>query len=399
MSEFLAAAAAAMDAPEELVLRSAEAKAQALGGTADDYLRAWGGGGAAPAPAPAAPAAPPQSAPAPPVVETPAPAVPEAVTAPAETPAAAAAAVQPEEAVVVLEEPPPPEVDPAPLRVRRRLGGRLGAITGAAMGLVTLVALTPWLAARADTLGEEGPFSPSLLVAPNRAVIGLVVLFGVYGLILSLFTTAAVGWHGPGTRIVEGQGSIMVGGVLTGFVIGGATGGVATGMFGTQLAGAEDVEVSVLAGLAVVVAAGSVLGWAVGQLSQVLGVPEGMAGAEGEEAGVVRFRLKSALALPVIGVGLIAVLVLPNAYIFLKFPGWAPIMGSVVAASILTFAGLSASRPGMRITKGEFLLAAAGIGVVVFILFAVLNTQGAGHGESEDDHGVEAEAIEVVVPS
>ncbi|MDE0120856.1 MAG: hypothetical protein OXS33_03875 [bacterium] len=398
MSEFLAAAAAAMDAPEELVLRSAEAKAQALGGTADDYLQAWGGGGAAPAPA--APAAPPQSAPAPPVEQTPAPAAPEAVTAPVEqTPAAAAVAVQPEEAVVVVEEPPPPEVDPAPLSVRRRLGGRLGAITGAAMGLVTLVALTPWLAARADTLGEEGPFSPSLLVAPNRAVIGLVVLFGVYGMILSLFTTAAVGWHGPGMSIVEGQGSIVVGGVLTGFVIGGAAGGVATGMFGTQLAGAEDVEVSVLAGLAVVVAAGSVLGWAVGQLSQVLGVPEGMAGAEGEEAGVVRFRLKSALALPVIGVGLIAVLVLPNAYIFLKFPGWAPIMGSVVAASILTFAGLSASRPGMRITKGEFLLAAAGIGVVVFILFAVLNTQGAGHGESEDDHGVEAEAIEVIVPS
>nr|MDE0501562.1 hypothetical protein [bacterium] len=398
MSEFLAAAAAAMDAPEELVLRSAEAKAQALGGTADDYLQAWGGGGAAPAPA--APAAPPQSAPAPPVEQTPAPAAPEAVTAPVEqTPAAAAVAVQPEEAVVVVEEPPPPEVDPAPLSVRRRLGGRLGAITGAAMGLVTLVALTPWLAARADTLGEEGPFSPSLLVAPNRAVIGLVVLFGVYGMILSLFTTAAVGWHGPGMSIVEGQGSIVVGGVLTGFVIGGAAGGVATGMFGTQLAGAEDVEVSVLAGLAVVVAAGSVLGWAVGQLSQVLGVPEGMAGAEGEEAGVVRFRLKSALALPVVGVGLIAVLVLPNAYIFLKFPGWAPIMGSVVAASILTFAGLSASRPGMRITKGEFLLAAAGIGVVVFILFAVLNTQGAGHGESEDDHGVEAEAIEVIVPS
>ena len=397
MSEFLAAAAAALNAPEELVLRSAEAKAQALGGTADDYLQAWGGGGAAPTPAP--PAAPPQSAPAPPVEQAPAPAAPEAVLSPVETPAAAAAAVQPEADVAVVEEPPPPEVDPAPLSVRRRLGGRLGAITGAAMGLVTLVALTPWLAPRADTLGEEGPFSPSLLVAFDRAVIGLVVLFGVYGMVLSLFTTAAVGWHGPGMRISEGQGSIVVGGVLTGFLIGGAAGGVATGMFGTQSAGAEEVEVSVLAGLVTVVVAGTVLGWAVGQLSQVLGVPEGMAGAEGEEAGAVRFRLKSALALPVIGVGLIAVLVLPNAYIFLRFPGWAPIMGSVVAASILTFAGLSASRPGMRITKGEFLLAAAGIGVVVFILFAVLNTQGAGHAESEDHHGVEAEAIEVVLPS
>ena len=116
-----------------------------------------------------APAAPAPAAPAPPVEETPPPAAPEAVPSPVETPVAAAVAVQPEVAVAVVEEPPPPEVDPAPLQVRRRLGGRLGAITGAAIGLVTLVALTPWLAPRADTLGEEGPFSPSLMVAPNRA--------------------------------------------------------------------------------------------------------------------------------------------------------------------------------------------------------------------------------------
>lgn len=398
MSEYLAAAAAVLNAPEELVLRSAEAKAQALGGTADDYLAAWGGGKAAPAPAASVPAASVPAAPAaapPPAVKAPEP-VPQTFPAPVEAPAAAAVAVQPEVTATVVEEPPAPPVDPAPLRVRRRLGGRLGAVTGAAMGLVSLVALSPRLAARADTLGEEGPFSPSLILSPNQGIIGLVVLFGVYGVIVALFTTAAVGWHGPGMSIVEGRGSILVGGMLTGFLIGGAAGGVTTGMFGAQIAGAEEVEVSVVAGLAAVVAAGAVLGWAVGQLSQVLGIPEGMAGAEGEEAEVVRFRLKSAVALPVVGVVIIAVLVLPAAYLFLSFPGWAPIMGSVVAASILTFAGLSASRPGMRVTRGEFLLAAAGIGVVVFILFAVLNTQGAGHSESEDDHGVEAEAIEAV---
>ena len=316
---------------------------------------------------------------------------------PLRLPVAAVVAVQPEVAAPVVEEPPPPPVDPAPLGVRRRLGGRLGAIAGAAMGLVTLVALSPWLASRADTLGEEAPFSPSLIMTSGRAIIGLVVLFGVYGMVLALFTTAAVGWHGPGMAIVEGRGSILVGGLLTGFVIGGAAGGVAAGVFGTQIPGSEEVEMSVVAALGVVVVAAAALGWAVGQFSQILGIPEGMAGAEGEEAGVVRFRLKSALALPVIGLVTIAALVLPNAYLFLQFPGWAPIMGSVVAISILVFAGLSASRPGMRITRGEFLLAAAGIGVVVFILFAVLNTQGAGHHESEDDHGVEAEAIELII--
>lgn len=400
MSDLLAAAAAVLNAPEELVLRSAEAKANALGGTVEDYLAAWGGGQAPPTP----------SAPAPAPVEDASPAARREQAAPGSVvseepvaaeaaPVAAAVAVQPEVAVAVVEEPPAPPVDPAPLGVRRRLGGRFGAITGAATGLVTLVALSPLLAARADTLGEEAPFSPSLIMTPNRAIIGLVVLFGLYGMILASFTTAAVGWHGPGMSIVEGRGSTLVGGLLTGLVVGGAAGGVAAGVFGTEIPGSEEVEVSVAAALVVVVAAGAVLGWAVGQFSQVLGIPEGMAGAEGEEAGVVRFRLKSALALPVIGLVTIAVLVLPNAYLFLQFPGWAPIMGSVVAASILTFAGLSASRPGMRITRGEFLLAAAGIGVVVFILFAVLNTQGAGHSESEEHHGIEAEGIEVIVPS
>ena len=391
MSEFLAAAAAVLNAPEELVLRSAEAKAQALGGTADDYLAAWGGGEAAPAPAQPAPPPAPAAA----VVETsPAPETPAPVAAPVPEPQEVAAPV-PTEVAVVVEEPPPPPVDPAPLGVRRRLGGRLGAITGAATGLVTLVALSPWLAARADTLGEEGALSPSLLMTPGWAMIGLVALFGLYGTALASFTTAAVGWHGPGTRIVEGRMSILVGGMLAGFLIGGAAGGVATGMFGTEVPGADEVEVSVLAALAVVVAAGAVLGWAVGQFSQVLGVPEGMAGAEGEEADSVRSRLGSALALPVTGLAIIALLVLPAAFLFLRFPGWAPITGSLVATSILAFAGLSASRPGMRITRGEFLLAAAGIGVVVFILVAVLNTQGAGHAE-EDDHGVEAEAVELV---
>ena len=392
MSEFLAAAAAVLNAPEELVLRSAEAKASALGGTPDDYLAAWGGGKSAPAPATPAPA-PASAAPPPPVEKPPELPVPEVMPAPA----VAAVAVQPGPVAVVVEEPPPPTVEPAPLRVRRRLGGRLGAVTGAAMGLVTLVALIPRLATRVDTQGEEGVFSPSLILTPSSAITWLVVLFGFYGIVLALFTTAAVGWHGPGMRLEEGGMPIVVGGALTGFLVGAAAAGVGVGMFGTQIPGAEEVETSVAAALVVIVLAGTVLGWAVGQISQVLGIPEGMAGAEGEEAGTVRFRLGSAIALPVVGLLTIASLVLPAAYLFLSFPGWAPIMGSVVAVSILTFAGLSASRPGMRITRGEFLLAAAGIGVVVFILVAVLNTQGAGHSESEEDHGVEAEAIELVV--
>ncbi len=58
MSDALTAAAEALGVPAELVKRSAEAKAKALGGSADDYIASWGGG--APPPAPTPPAAPPE---------------------------------------------------------------------------------------------------------------------------------------------------------------------------------------------------------------------------------------------------------------------------------------------------------------------------------------------------
>ncbi len=71
MSDLLAAAAAALGAPEHLIERAAQARAEADGTTYEEVLSAWGGG--APLPAPAA--APERAAPAaavtsPPVAET-----------------------------------------------------------------------------------------------------------------------------------------------------------------------------------------------------------------------------------------------------------------------------------------------------------------------------------------
>lgn len=72
MEELLAAASDALKVPEDLVRRSAAARAKAQGVSAEDVLRAWTGGGApaVPAPAPAGAAAP---APAPPAAPAPVP--------------------------------------------------------------------------------------------------------------------------------------------------------------------------------------------------------------------------------------------------------------------------------------------------------------------------------------
>lgn len=88
MSDLLAAAAAALGAPEHLVERAAHARAEADGTTYEAVLSAWGGGAPPPTPPPATQTAPPQPEPAAPA---PAPVAQAATTAPA--PAAVATIV------------------------------------------------------------------------------------------------------------------------------------------------------------------------------------------------------------------------------------------------------------------------------------------------------------------
>ena len=107
----IAAAAAAMGAPEPIVQRSAEARAQASGASVDEVLAAWAGGTAAPAgstPAPTPAEAVDRTAPEPPTVDQ-----AQVTKAPTPTPTPSPA---PAPAVVVALGPDP---DAAPLLVGR----------------------------------------------------------------------------------------------------------------------------------------------------------------------------------------------------------------------------------------------------------------------------------------
>lgn len=110
MSETLAAAAATLGVPESLVERSAKARAAATGGSVDDILQAWAGGGAAPAATAAAPAVESaESAPAAAEEATIEDAPTEAAPTPAEAAPVPAAAGAGAGGVQVVQGPPPPE--------------------------------------------------------------------------------------------------------------------------------------------------------------------------------------------------------------------------------------------------------------------------------------------------
>ena len=113
MSENLARAAEVLGAPEILVQRSAEARADADGVPVEEVLAAWAGGGASPSPSASAPAAAPEPSPVPAAAPAPSP-VPAATPEPSPAPTAApepspvpTAAPAP---VVAAPLPPPSEV-------------------------------------------------------------------------------------------------------------------------------------------------------------------------------------------------------------------------------------------------------------------------------------------------
>ncbi len=374
MSEFLAAAASTMDVPEALVKRSAEARSKSTGASIDEILQAWAGGGPAPVGS---------SSPTPPEPQTAVATEPSApvVSESAEETAPAAQSVPPVApvAVALMDEPAEEPVDAAPLRERVRVGGRIGMGFGVVAAVFVMVFSAQWLLPRAGVApSETGDVVFAFSVAAGSLLLGSGLIGIALGVAGAAFIRAVTGWKSPGMRLVSSTTSSLVVGAVAGLVTGIV---VASVVAGSGVEDTLDPTVTVVPMLAALVwtlfgwVAG---GWMIGALVHALGVPDGLDEAEKTEGTVVQRRLSAAFGLPVVAAVSIALIVLPAAWVFIQFPGWAPVIAIFISGAIIAFAFLAAARPGMRITAGEFLVAAAGVGVVVLILASVLFTQGAG---------------------
>lgn len=385
MSEYLAAAAQAMNTTEAIVRRSAEARAKATGVSVDEVLAAWAGGGtvtasAAPVAAPAAPPTPVQVAP----VEAPEP--------------AAVAATQPVASPVAVMQPPvaavPEEtVEAAPLAERVRLGSRVAAWTGLGISFFVMIVATQWLLPRAGLIGEEGTYRAAVLVVPGWVIVGSALLGMVSGAALAAFSRAATGWKSPGHTLTNNTFSSSAAGAVAGGLVGLITGAIVAGT-GEALEAQEGVvNVPVLGALIWTALGWVALGALVGTVVQFLGVPAGISEEEAEQAVAVRRRLKAAFGLPIIVALTILAIVVPVSLAFLSFPKWAPLTGGFVALSVLAFSGLASARPNLKITRGEFMLAATGVVTVLVIIVSVLAVQGGGgHEEEESSEATEQSA-------
>ncbi len=373
-----------MGIPPELVQRSAAARASANGTSVDDILAAWAGGGAAPAPAPVSE----------PVVE-------QAAAEPAAEPAVDEAAAQPEPAaaaVAVLEAPQPapepvvdekPEVvlEPVDLRTRVKTAVRIGAWTGAALGVVGFLVSTAFWAPNATALPDSGPV---VQINPNSVVIGIALVSVVFGAIVAGLSRAATSWTNPAMQLSGSKAGTAWLGAIVGLVLGVVAGAMLNG-FGTAVEDSDPalVQLPVLATLLVMVLGGAVLGALTALVPQVLGVPVAVDEADSDEVAAMKGRLGNAIGIPVAGVLLLLLLVLPFAYALIESNHLAPgaggaIVAVVAASGILGFAALAGSRPQMKISFGDVMVAVIGIGVVLVIVISVLfATQDETHAEEE----------------
>jgi MFS family permease len=377
MSEYLAAAAQALNTTEAIVRRSAEARAKATGVSVDEVLAAWAGGGTVTASA--APAAPPAPVPAAPV---------EAAEPAAVATTQPVAVIEPAVAAV-----PEQTVEAAPLADRVRLGSRVAALAGLGISFFVMIFATQWLLPRAGLIGEEGSYRAAVLVVPGWVIVGSGLLGLVSGAALAAFSRAAVGWKSPGHTLTNNTLSSTGAGAVAGGLVGLITGAIVAGS-GEALEAQEGlVNVPVLGAVIWTALGWIALGALVGTVVQFLGVPAGISEGEAEQAVAVRRRLKAAFGLPIMVALTILAIVLPVSFAFLSFPKWAPLTGGFVALSVLAFSGLASARPNLRITRGEFMLAVTGVVTVLVIVVSVLAAQGGGgHDEEESSETTEQSA-------
>ncbi len=386
MSDVPEAAAAALGIPTALVRRSAAARASVSGVAADEVLASWAGGAPVTTTPPPAPEPPPAE---PAATDTAPEPQPAPVTAPAEFPAPSFAAP----AVAVIESPAV-ELEPVALGERVRTATRVGSWVGAALGLVGfLVATMAW--APAAIIPEEGA-SVAIEVSPSTALIAIAAVSVVFGAIVASISRAATTWRDPAMGLDGKRTTTAWIGAGIGLVLGFVAGGLLTGTFATPVG--EDgllAHLPVLPTLIVMLVGGGVLGAMTAAVPQLLGTPVAVAADDHDETVAMRSRLAATVGVPLAGLLILAVLVLPFAYILIQSnhltSNGAALVAIITAGGILGFAALSGNRPHMRISMGELVVAVVGIGTVLLIILAVLVFRDSG--SHEGDEGAEASAV------
>ena len=390
MSELLETAAAALGMPTDLVQRSAAARATENGTTVDDVLTAWAGGAPIAVAVPSAEAQPSE-----PVVEAPVSEAPPAAVVVLDPPVIEVPAAIEE---VPVEAEPEERLEPVSMGRRIKTAVRVGAWTGAALGLVGfLVAGAFW----ADTTTAIPDTGPLVQVDATGVLIVAALVSILFGAIVASLSRTAAASTDPAMQLSESKGSTAWIGAAMGLILGIVAGVLLTAGFGTEIEGGEGlIQLPVLPTLTVMLVGGAVLGAVTSLVPQLFGTPVAVSDDDEKEVAEVKKRLGQAVSIPMSAAVILLLLVLPFAYILIQSneltSGGAAIIAVLVASGILGFATLAGGKPEMRSTGGDLLVAVAGIDTVLLILLAVLlinSGEGPEEGAPEEQTAIVLEIV------
>lgn len=364
MSELLSAVAATLGAPEELIRRSADARAAAQGVETEQVLQAWAGG--------SAPVAPSRPAPPPTPAEEPSSAV-EAAPA-EEQPEPSVPVVTAATAVLEPQAPVEPGVEPAPLSKRVGLPAALGAALGVGFGLVTAAFSAVFLVDNASSVERADGFGAAVELQVLPVVIGMAALWAVFGGFLAVVGRRAPAFFRADLAVLGGAG-VWIGAVI-GAVLGASGGGLLVGVLGIETINEGIVAVSVSSALWWLVIGGAILGAGTAVLAHVTAVPAGLTAGDRADSSEVRTRLSNSLMVPLVSLLTLVAVIAVIATLFVMFHEAASMLAIVISAGILLFAFLGGYRPSIKLRYTEVIAALAGIATVVIAIVMVFLVRG-----------------------
>ncbi len=110
-------------------------------------------------------------------------------------------------------------------------------------------------------------------------------------------------------------------------------------------------------------------------ITMILGVPKGLDVYQQEEADILRKRITGSIVVPfgaIISGGIVSVFI---SQVFINFHDYAVLFALIISATILLFASIMSSAPKIRITRNEVLIAGLGILTLIVIIASVAASQ------------------------
>jgi len=344
--------------PQELVSRSAQARAEASGVDVNNILSSWSSGEAVDVTTAVKSAEP--------VVET----VEEAVV----EEAVVEEAVVEESAVLTIEEVEPPVVLFTKITKALQYGSLFGVIAGFIQAFLMSSNLYEGLVLESETLKliasyEERDFILNL--ALTTTFFAVINTINIKKILETNF--AGFGIH------TSDRESVFLG-LGLGLIFGSSSAFLITSSIGQTIEGIlpEDPTtylIPVFGSFWRVVLFGVVSQSLITLITMVLGVPKGLNLYEQEQADIVRKRITGSIVVPVGAIlsgGAVAIFI---SQVFINFHDYAPLFALIISATILLFASIMSSAPKIKITRNEVLIAGAGILTLIIIIASVAASQ------------------------